>query len=291
MNPMESKAAGGARCPYLAALVRRALAEDVGPGDCTTDSLVPAKAAARARIVARGEGVVCGAAVAREVFRQVDPKVRCTVRIPDGAVAPAGGVLMELSGPARGILTGERTALNFLQRLGGIATLTRRYVGLAAPHGVQILDTRKTTPGLRQLEKFAVRCGGGTNHRIGLFDRVLIKDNHRAFWAAGAKRTLADAVRAARARHPRLVIEIEVESEAELRDALEAAPDWVLLDNMTPARLRRCVAIGRGRCKLEASGGITLATVARIAATGVDAMSVGALTHSAPALDLSLEFV
>ena len=275
----------------ISSVVRAALREDVGRGDATTLALVPAPARTRAVIVARHACVVCGTDVAREVFRQVDPRIRCTVKVRDGVEAKAGDALVALAGPARGILTGERAALNFMQRLTGIATLTREFVRRAGPRKVAILDTRKTTPGLRALEKHAVRCGGGTNHRFGLFDRILIKDNHRAFWAGRQRRSLADAVRAARRRYPRLAVEIEVESEAELRDALEAAPDWVLLDNMTPARLRRCVKFNAGRAKLEASGGITLDTVAQVAATGIDAISVGALTHSAPAADLSLEFL
>lgn len=275
----------------ISSVVRAALREDVGRGDATTRALVPAGARTRAVIVARHACVVSGTAVAREVFRQVDPRIRCVVKRRDGAEAAAGDPLVLLHGPARGILTGERAALNFMQRMTGIATLTREFVRRAAPHGAAILDTRKTTPCLRAIEKYAVRCGGGTNHRFGLYDRVLIKDNHRAFWAGCRRRTLADAVRAARRRYPRLAVEIEVESEAELRDALDARPDWVLLDNMTPARLRRCVKINAGRARLEASGGVILATVARIAATGVDAISVGALTHSAAAADLSLEFL
>ncbi|MBU4459220.1 MAG: carboxylating nicotinate-nucleotide diphosphorylase [Verrucomicrobia bacterium] len=275
----------------IQSIVRTALREDIGRGDATTRALVPVGARTRAAIVARHACVVCGTAVAREVFRQADPRIRCIVKRRDGAEAAAGDTLVLLEGPARGVLTAERAALNFMQRMTGIATLTREFVRRATPHGAAILDTRKTTPGLRTLEKYAVKCGGGTNHRCGLHDRVLIKDNHRAFWAGRQKRSLADAVRAARARYPRLIVEIEVESEAELHDALEARPDWVLLDNMIPALLRRCVKINAGRAKLEASGGVTLATVARIAATGVDAISVGALTHSAPAADLSLEFL
>ena len=272
-------------------LVRRALAEDVGNGDATTLALVPTGARAKAVIVARHSCVVCGTAVAREVFRQADTRIRCTAKIREGHIAKAGDVILALTGPARGLLTAERTALNFMQRMGGIATLTHRFVGRVRNRQVRILDTRKTTPGLRMLEKYAVKCGGGTNHRTGLFDRVLIKDNHRAFWAGGERRPLADAVRAARAKYPRLLVEIEVESEADLHDALAARPDWVLLDNMPPALLRRCARLCRGVCHTEASGGITLDTVARVAATGVDAISVGALTHSAPAVDLSMEFV
>ena len=275
----------------IARLVRMALAEDVGSGDATTRALVPAAARAKAVIVARHPCVVCGIAVAREVFRQADARIRCRAKIRDGAPATAGDVLLALDGPARALLTAERTALNFMQRMSGIATLTRRFVDRARRRGVRILDTRKTTPGLRILEKYAVKCGGGTNHRNGLFDRVLIKDNHRAFWAGGRRRPLADAVRAARAKYPRLLVEIEVESEAELRDALRARPDWVLLDNMPPALLRRCARLCSGVCKTEASGGVTLETVTRMAATGVHAISVGALTHSAPAVDLSMEFV
>lgn len=275
----------------IQSIVRTALQEDVGHGDATTRALVPTKARTRAAIVARHACVVCGTAVAREVFRQVDPRIRCVAKRRDGAEAATGDTLILLEGPARGILTAERVALNFMQRMTGIATLTREFVRRAAPLGAEILDTRKTTPGLRTLEKYAVKCGGGANHRFGLFDRVLIKDNHRALWAGRGRKSLADAVRAARARHPRLAVEIEVESEAELRDALDARPDWVLLDNMTPALLRRCVKLNAGRAKIEASGGVSLATVARIAATGVDAISVGVLTHSAPAADLSLEFL
>jgi nicotinate-nucleotide pyrophosphorylase (carboxylating) len=270
--------------------VERALAEDVGPGDATTCALVPAAARARARIVAREPMIVCGHAAARETFRQLPPPARYRALIADGRPARAGEVVAEISGAARTLLTGERVALNFLQQLSGIATLTRRFVDRAGPK-VMMLDTRKTTPGLRALEKYAVRCGGGVNHRFGLYDRVMIKDNHRAFWAGAGSGRLADAVRAARQACPRLEIEVEADTEAELADAMEARPDWVLLDNMSPAQLRRCVRRVGGRAKIEASGGVTLATVAAIARSGVDAISVGALTHSAPACDLSMEFL
>jgi nicotinate-nucleotide pyrophosphorylase (carboxylating) len=273
-------------------LIGLALAEDLGEaGDTTSIALVSDTARARAHILARQACVVAGAEVARRVFERVDPALVCRAQIADGNEAAAGAVLMEIEGPARSLLTAERTALNFMQRLTGIATQTRRFVERTARYGVQILDTRKTTPGLRALEKYAVRCGGGTNHRFGLFDRVLIKDNHRAFWAGREKRSLADAVRAARARYPALAVEIEVESEAELRDALAAKPEWILLDNMTPEAMRRCVEIVGGACQTEASGGVTLDTVEAMAATGVNAISVGALTHSVRAADLSLEFV
>lgn len=274
----------------LMAWARAALAEDVGPGDATTQALVPATARARAVIVARRPCVVCGVDAVRAVFRRLDRRVRCAVELDDGATAAANAVLVRLEGPARALLAGERTALNFLQRLSGIATLTAAFVRRAQSADVAILDTRKTTPGWRRLEKYAVACGGGTNHRFGLFDGILIKDNHRAFWARGRRGSLADAIRLARRRYPRLPVEVEVDTEAELRDALDGQPDWILLDNMSPAQLRRCVRFVAGRAKLEASGGVTLDTVARIAATGVDAVSVGALTHSASAADISMEF-
>jgi len=276
--------------PSARALIAAALREDAARRDVTTLALVPPDARARARIVARAPCVVCGGAIAREVFRAVDPRLRVRARLADAARARAGDAALEIAGPARGLLTAERTALNFLQRLSGIATLTARFAAAIAPHRAALLDTRKTTPGWRALEKYAVRCGGGTNHRASLADRVLIKDNHRAFWAGRARRSLADAVRAARARYPRLPIEIEVDSESELLDALEGAPDWILLDNMSPAQIRRCVRRCAGRAKLEASGGVTLRNIRAIAATGVDAISVGALTHSAPAADFSMEF-
>ncbi len=272
-------------------LIRMALQEDVGRGDATTLALVPPSARARARIVARVPCIVCGVEIAARVFRTVDRRIRCHARLTDGAPARRDAVILELFGPAQGLLTAERTALNFLQRLSGIATLTRRFVEAVRPYRAAVLDTRKTTPGWRALEKYAVACGGGMNHRFGLFDRVLIKDNHRVFWQKGRRRSLAEAVRAARTRWPNLPIEIEVDSETELRDALDGRPDWILLDNMTPAQLRRCVRMCAGLTKLEASGGITLRTVRTVAATGVDALSVGALTHSAPSADISMEFL
>lgn len=276
---------------FVAPLIRAALREDAVRRDVTTLALVPAGARARARIVARAPCIVCGVDPALAVFRAVDRRIRARVRLRDGARARAGDVLLELEGPARGLLSAERTALNFLQRLSGIASLTARYVEAVSPRRVAVLDTRKTTPGWRALEKYAVRCGGGVNHRANLAECVLIKDNHRALWAGRERRSLADAVRAARARFPGLPIEIEVDSLTELRDALAGKPDWILLDNMRPAQLRRCVRFCAGRARLEASGGVTLRNIRAIAAAGVDAISVGALTHSAPAADLSMEFV
>lgn len=272
-------------------LIRRALDEDIGPGDVTTSALIPEGAAGTAVIIARGPCVPAGLQVAAEVFRQVDPGLGCQMRAQDGDPVEQDAVLMEIHGRVGSVLTAERTALNFLQRLTGIATLTRRFVEKVSGYRVRILDTRKTTPTLRVLEKYAVVCGGGSNHRMGLFDMVLIKDNHRRYWRDAGIRDLCGAVQAARARFPGVPVEVEVESESELQDAIRGGPDWIMLDNMTPERMRRCVELCARRCKLEASGGVTLETVASIAATGVDAISIGALTHSAPASDLSLELI
>ena len=206
--------------------------------------------------------------------------------MPDGSDAQPGDTLLTVSGTVTSILTAERTALNFLQRLCGVATLTRRFVEAANQPEVALLDTRKTTPGWRALEKAAVRSGGGTNHRMGLYDAIMIKDNHVALWGGG---TIADAVCTARARFPELKIEVEVDTLEQLEAVLPAEPDWVLLDNMTPETLQEAVKLCDGRCQTEASGGITLETIGAIAATGVDAVSVGALTHAAVAIDLGLD--
>ena len=275
--------------PSVLRAVREAVREDVGAGDVTTEALVPAGAEVSAVIVARQELVVCGSRIAEAVFHEVDAGVQCDFIVSDGQQAAAGAHAMRITGRAGPILTGERTALNFMQRLSGTATLTRAFVEAVSGTGVRILDTRKTTPCLRILEKYAVRCGGGENHRMGLYDRVLIKDNHRRFWSGGETLRLDAAVVEARARAEGLPVEVEVENEEELENALAASPDWILLDNMGPDRLRRCVALCRGRAKLEASGGITLENVRDVAATGVDAISLGCLTHSAAAVDLSLE--
>lgn len=274
--------------PVVMDLVRRALEEDLGAGDATTAALVPETASGEAVILSRGDYIVSGADVAAAVFREVSADVRCSIAAPDGTAVEPDAAIMTITGPAGAILTAERTALNFMQRMTGIASLTARFVAVVEPHDVQVLDTRKTTPTLRLLEKYAVRCGGGVNHRMGLYDRVLIKDNHRRLWDH-AEKGLAEAVNVSRSKFPEIPVEIEVESEEQLEDALEANPDWVLLDNMGPDRLRRCVEICAGRSRLEASGGITLANVEEIAKTGVDAISLGCLTHSAPAADLSLE--
>ena len=276
--------------PGVRQLIANALREDIGSGDATTIALVPEGAWVSASILARQVCVVSGTDVARAVFRKVDRRLKCITRIPDGGIAKANDAVMTIAGPARGILTAERTALNFIQRMSGIATLTRSFVEKVGKTRLRILDTRKTTPCLRVLEKYAVRCGGGENHRMGLYDRILIKDNHRRFWTgASDAATLDAAVREARRQFPSLDVEVEVESESELRSVLKESPEWVLLDNMSPVQLRRCVRICAGRAKLEASGGITAATIADVAASGVDAVSLGCLTHSAPAVDLSLE--
>jgi nicotinate-nucleotide pyrophosphorylase (carboxylating) len=278
--------------PEVADLIRRALAEDVATGDATTLALVPEDATVTAEIVARHACVIAGNPVAAAVFHAVDDRLVYTTVAGDGQAVGQGDRVAEISGPARGILTAERTALNFLQRLTGIASQAALFVEAVQAHGTTILDTRKTTPGYRALEKYAVRCGGGTNHRTGLYDRVMIKDNHRALWARESGTTgLAAAVRASREAYPDLAVEVEVESEEEFLDAIEALPEWILLDNMGPDRLRHFVALNSGRTKLEASGGITLDNVAEIAATGVDAVSLGCLTHSVKAADLSLEIL
>ncbi len=270
----------------LRGLVRSALREDLGPGDITSRALIAPGRIIKAVVIARHACTVCGSAIAAHVFRELDPGAIVTILAPDGCRARKDATLLSVTGKARAILAGERTALNFMQRLTGIASLTALFVAKIKPYRTRILDTRKTTPGWRRLEKYAVRCGGGTNHRMGLYDQVLIKDNHRRLWGV---RDLGAAVIAARRHCPGVPVEVEVESEAELSSALSARPDWILLDNMTPARMRRCVKLCRGRCPLEASGGITLANVKAVAAAGVQAISLGCLTHSAPAADLSLE--
>jgi nicotinate-nucleotide pyrophosphorylase (carboxylating) len=267
----------------LQEIVRAALAEDVGSGDATTLATVDAAARARATITQKAPGVVFGIDAAERTFSEVDAAVTFERLSPEGAWQDAGTQVLRVEGPARALLTGERTALNLLQRLSGVATLTARYVNAVEGTGVQILDTRKTTPGLRMLEKAAVRAGGGTNHRIGLFDAVLIKENHIA--AAGGVR---QAIEQARRAYPDLPLEVECRNPEEIAQALEAGAPRVLLDNMDPAQLRAAVEQVGGRAELEASGGITLETVRAHAVEGLDFISVGALTHSACALDLSL---
>lgn len=270
--------------------VRAALAEDLGRGDVTTQALIPARARARARLVARVPLTVAGLDFAEAAFRLLAPALRVERRARDGDPVPAGATVLRLDGPARALLTAERTALNFVQRLSGVATLTARFVAAVAGTGARILDTRKTTPGWRRFEKYAVSCGGGQNHRLGLFDRVLIKDNHLVALRHHRPNPIAWAVQRARRLCPGLVIEVEADTLTQVRQAVAAGADWILLDNMPPATLRRAVRLVAGRAQTEASGGITLANVRAVAETGVDFISVGALTHSAPAVDLALDF-
>lgn len=270
-------------------LIELALREDIGGGDITSLATVPAAVQARGTLLAKAPGVISGLEVAREVFRRVDPMVTFTALVQDGQRVDAMTPIATVAGAARSLLASERVALNLLQRLSGVATVTARYVDAVQGARARIVDTRKTTPGLRALEKAAVRHGGGHNHRFGLTDGVLIKDNHLA--AVGGAQRVAKAIALARGAAPHtLRIEVEVTTLQELAEALEAGADVVLLDNMDRETMREAVAMTNGRALLEASGGVTLETVAAIAATGVDLISVGALTHSAPALDISLDF-
>lgn len=272
----------------VAPIVRAALAEDLGrAGDITAQACVPADARLTADFVARRGGVVAGLACVRLAMAELDPSVRIDPLSADGQAVPAGTTLVRVSGSARAILTAERTALNLLGRLCGIATLTQDFVDAIAGTNASITDTRKTTPGLRALEKYAVRCGGGTNHRFGLDDAILIKDNHVA--ACGS---VGEAIRRAKAFAGHLVkVEVEVDSLLQLREALAHDPDVIMLDNFTVEDMREAVKLVDGRIKLEASGGITLDTVRGFAETGVDVISVGALTHSAKVLDIGLDAV
>jgi len=268
------------------AIVSRALAEDVGPGDVTTEATVASGAQCRAEIVAREGGVIAGLEVARATFAALDREVAFEALVAEGAQVEAGAAVARLTGPARAVLAGERTALNFLQRMSGIASLTRRYVDAVQGTKARICDTRKTAPGLRALDKYAVRAGGGHNHRFGLFDGVLIKDNH--IRAAGG---IESAVRLARSSaHHVLRVEVEAQTRSEVEEALSAGADVIMLDNMSPDEVARAVGFIAGRCEVEVSGGVTLETVRALAECGVDYISIGALTHSAPALDLALEF-
>jgi nicotinate-nucleotide pyrophosphorylase (carboxylating) len=273
------------RTAALDRVIDRALAEDAGRGDPTTEATVPESLETIAHVILREPGIVCGLDVALEVIRRLDRDADMEVLVPDGAgVADAPATVARIRASARAMLTAERTALNLLQRLSGIATMTGRYVAAVDGTGAEILDTRKTAPGLRELDKHAVACGGGTNHRSDLGAAILIKDNHVAL--AGG---VAGAVRAARSARPDLHVQAEADTLDQLQEAIAAGADSVLLDNMPPDRLRRAVAIAAGRVRLEASGGITLENVRAVAETGVDAISIGALTHSVRALDISLE--
>jgi nicotinate-nucleotide pyrophosphorylase (carboxylating) len=264
-------------------IVRRALAEDLGWGDVTTEATVAAGLKARGVVLAKSPCVVAGVDVAAEAFRQLDPAVVFTVRKGDGSSCAPGDIVAEVSGSAASMLTAERTALNLMQRMTGIATMTRRYVDATGGH-ITILDTRKTTPTLRALEKYAVRAGGGTNHRAGLDDGILIKDNHVRL--AGG---LAEAVRRMKAANQEMPIEVEAQSLDQVDEAIQSGADIVLLDNLTTDQIKDALARIAGRAKVEISGGVTLERIPELARTGADYVSIGALTHSAPAADLSFE--
>lgn len=266
-------------------IVQRALLEDIGTGDITTLLTVSNGVEARGEFIATQPGVLAGMPVVERVFHQLDPRVRLERMVKEGQHFDAGSALAEVHGEARAVLIGERVALNFLQRLSGIATLTARFVETVKDLSVRICDTRKTTPGLRYLERYAVRTGGGYNHRFGLYDAVLIKDNHIAVCGG-----ITQAVQRVRRALPHTMkVEVECTTLGQVQEALEAGVDIILLDNMMIDELREAVRIAKGRAFLEASGGVRLDTVRQIAETGVDAISIGALTHSAPALDIKLE--
>ena len=286
--------------PRAKAAVRLALDEDLASVekvksspwcDATSLALVDPSVVATGEIYAKGGGcVVAGATVAKAVLKAVDPKIKVEILKPDGSIVKEKDPILVFRGKARSILAAERTALNFMQRMCATATLTRRFVDAVRKYGTLILDTRKTTPGLRVFEKYAVLCGGGVNHRMGMYDRVLMKDNHRRLWKGGDPDELDQAVAASRKAFPRLEVEVEVESLRECASALKSKPEWIMLDNMSVADMKKCVRLCKGISKTEASGGITLERAREVAATGVTAISLGCLTHSAGSIDLSLEW-
>lgn len=287
------------KSPRARAAVRLALDEDLSSVDkisanwcdATSESLVDPKAVAEGEIYAKGRGcVVAGATVARAVLKMVDPRISVRILKEDGSEVKPGEPILVFRGKARSILAAERTALNFMQRMCATATLAKSFVDAVKDYGTLILDTRKTTPGLRVFEKYAVTCGGGTNHRMGMYDRILMKDNHRRLWRGGNPDELDKAVVAARKRFPKLEVEVEVETLRECASALKAKPEWIMLDNMSIADMKKCVKMCKGISKTEASGGITLDKARKVAATGVTAISLGCLTHSAGSIDLSLEW-
>ncbi len=269
------------------AIIDAALREDMPGGDITSEGLVPADACSEAILLAKEDGILAGLAIARRVYEKIDPAVEFAEKFEDGAAIRKFDILAAIEGPTMALLKGERTALNFLQHLSGVATATRSFVDAVAGTKAKILDTRKTTPGLRLLEKCAVKAGGGTNHRLSLSDMILIKDNHLRYVGS-----VAEAVRRARAAaKPGIRIEVEAADIAQVRDALAAGADMIMLDNMTLETMREAVNIAAGRVPLEASGNMSLDRVRAVAETGVDFISVGALTHSARAIDISLEFL
>jgi len=271
--------------------VRAALAEDLGAGDATTLATVPARAVSVARMHAREPLVVAGIQFAETAFRERSPKILVKKFARDGQRLQAGQPLLEVSGSSRAVLSAERVALNFIQRLSGVATATAQFAAAVTGTSAKILDTRKTTPGWRRFEKYAVACGGGTNHRLGLFDLILIKDNHLVALRGEKPNAIAAAVARARKKFPELKVEVEADTLEQVAQAAAAGADIILLDNMPPAQLRQAVKIVRGRARTEASGGVNLKTVRAIAGTGVDFISVGAITHSARAVDIGLDFL
>lgn len=266
--------------------IRFALQEDVGSGDATTDAIIPAEERLHGHVIVKQDGVISGLDVTKFVYRVVDPTIECKLTVKDGQIVEKGCELMVLTGPARSLLTGERTALNFLGRMSGISTLTRQYVNAVAGTKARILDTRKTAPGLRAFDKMAVRLGGGYNHRIGLYDMILIKDNHIDF--AGS---IKNAVGLARAVNTSLEIEVETRTLADVRTALDLKVKRILLDNMSCEMMRAAVEMTQGHALLEASGNITLKNVRQVAETGVDYISIGALTHSVTVFDVSFDYL
>jgi nicotinate-nucleotide pyrophosphorylase (carboxylating) len=270
--------------------VRAALAEDVGSGDVTTLATVPASARSVALMNAREPLALAGIQFAELAFRELSPKIQIKRYVGDGRLVKAGAPLMKISGPSRAILSAERVALNFVQRLSGVATATAQFAGAVKGTKAKILDTRKTTPGWRRFEKYAVKCGGGKNHRLGLFDLVLIKDNHLVALRNARPNAIAAAVARARKKFPKLKVEVEADTLEQVAQAADAGADIILLDNMPPATLRQAVKLVRGRAITEASGGVNLKTVRAIAQTGVDFISVGGITHSARAVDIGLDF-
>ncbi len=270
-------------------IVQQALLEDIGAGDITTEALIPPEEQARAFVIAREELTVAGLPLAEMVFAEVEPNLELQSLVEEGTTVSAGTRLLKIEGSARAILTAERTALNFLQHLSGIATLTARFVAGVGKKRVAVLDTRKTIPGLRKLQKYAVKVGGGENHRFGLYDAFLIKDNHLKILDRRGPGKIRRAIDLCRESVPGKAVEVEVENLEELEEALQAGADIVLLDNLSPEQLEEAVKAAEGKAELEASGGIILADIGRIAATGIDSVSLGCLTHSAPAVDISLE--
>lgn len=270
--------------------VQIALEEDIGSGDVTTLSTVPPEMISRAVMVAREELVLAGLDFAEQAFRELSPDVRIQRFAQDGQKIAKGGAILRVEGPAQALLTAERVALNFIQRLSGVATLTAQYVAAVQGTRARILDTRKTTPGWRRWEKYAVTCGGGCNHRFGLYDMVLIKDNHLAALASPGVDAIELAVQRARIKYPQLRIEVEADTLAQVESAVRSGADIVLLDNMSPEELKAAVQIAAGKVQTEASGGVTLSTIRGIAETGVDFISAGAMTHSARAVDIALDF-